>query len=236
MLGRVVLALDTTTRAGSMALLRGGTLVAQRVGDAARTHGERLPGEIAALLADAGATLADVDLYAVAAGPGSFTGLRVGIAAIQGLALAQGRRVVPVSALDALAAIDTLPMGLTGCWMDAQRGQVFAALYERREDGPHLVEAAVALPPGAVLSRWTNPLGQRPIVFAGDGALRYEAEIRAEHPAATVLTPLPPLAPILGRLADAHSERAVLPHAIVPIYVRASDAELARARATGRQP
>ena len=88
----VLLALDTTTAAGSVALWRDG-LIEEQPGDPARSHAERLPGELAALLARHGCTTNDVDRYAVASGPGSFTGLRVGIATVQGLALV-GARVV----------------------------------------------------------------------------------------------------------------------------------------------
>ena len=71
------------------------------MGDASRTHGERLPGELAAL----GAPFSSIDVFAVAIGPGSFTGLRIGIATMQGLALVDRRRVVGVSALEALAQL-----------------------------------------------------------------------------------------------------------------------------------
>src|SRR5688572_26673975 len=99
----IVLALDTASRAGSVAVMdeRG---CRGRAGDAARTHGERLPGEIIEFLRDEGHALQDVERFAIIAGPGSFTGLRVGVAAIQGLALASGRDVVPVPTLDAMAA------------------------------------------------------------------------------------------------------------------------------------
>src|SRR5258708_26525909 len=94
-----VLALDTTTRAGSVALVENDRVVEERAGDASRTHGERLPAELAAL----GAPWPTIDVFAVASGPGSFTGLRIGIATMQGLALVAGRPVVGVSALEALA-------------------------------------------------------------------------------------------------------------------------------------
>src|SRR5262245_59581439 len=97
-----VLALDTTTRAGSIAIVDGECIVDVRSGDASRTHAERLPAEIIAILAAHARTLADVDLFAVASGPGSFTGLRIGIATIQGLALVGGHAIVAVPALDAL--------------------------------------------------------------------------------------------------------------------------------------
>src|SRR5437870_5390124 len=97
-----VLALDTTTRAGSVALVIDGRVAVERAGDETRTHAERLPGEILDVLRETGNTVADIDLLAVAIGPGSFTGLRVGIATVQGLAMVRGLPVAPVPALRAL--------------------------------------------------------------------------------------------------------------------------------------
>src|SRR5262244_4567549 len=98
-----VLALDSTTRTGSVALVEDDRVVEERRGDAARTHAERLPMELVALADAHRVALADVDLYAVASGPGSFTGLRIGIATVQGLAFVHGRRIFSVSALEGLA-------------------------------------------------------------------------------------------------------------------------------------
>src|SRR5687767_7395786 len=98
----LVLALDTTTRQGSVALAREGDILGSGAGDAAITHGARLPGDLARLLGQHGLRIADVDLFAVAAGPGSFTGLRIGIATMQGLALGNGKPLAGVSALDAI--------------------------------------------------------------------------------------------------------------------------------------
>src|SRR5579859_7501705 len=110
-----VLALDTTTRAGSVALIvddesRGVTRIVERAGDATRTHAQRLPGDLAALLADYQLSWTDIDLFAVASGPGSFTGLRIGIATMQGLALVGKRPIVGVSALDALGHLGGQPL------------------------------------------------------------------------------------------------------------------------------
>src|SRR2546426_8915789 len=81
----VILALDTTTRAGSTALMRGAEVVDVQASDAARPQAERLPAELMALLDRHGLELPQIDLYAVATGPGPFTGLRIGIATMQGL-------------------------------------------------------------------------------------------------------------------------------------------------------
>ena len=147
----LVLALDTTTRQGGVALTRDGAVVGTFAGDASVTHGQRLPGDLLRLLDAHALNVADVDLFAVAAGPGSFTGLRIGIATLQGFALANNRPLVGVSALDALnhsarSALSPQPSALSAsqngtevaAWMNAQRGEVFSALYdgETVTDGP----------------------------------------------------------------------------------------------------
>ncbi|HEU4786860.1 MAG TPA: tRNA (adenosine(37)-N6)-threonylcarbamoyltransferase complex dimerization subunit type 1 TsaB [Gemmatimonadaceae bacterium] len=228
----LILALDTTTRAGSIALFRDGEIVDVYIGDAARTHGERLPNDVHRLLARNRVRAADIDLFAVAAGPGSFTGLRVGIAAVQGLAFATARSVVAVSALDMLARAGTgnnEPPRIAA-WMDAQRAQVFAALYEPTPNAsPRPIRPPVAASPDDVLRAWEEELQPSAVRFVGDGAIRYAELIRATLPQADI-APLPPLAPEIARFAHAHVSEAVAPHAIVPIYVRPPDAELARAR------
>ena len=233
-----VLSLDTTTRAGSVALVEDDAVIAERSGDASRTHAERLPRELLAVLEERGLRTADVDVFAVAAGPGSFTGLRIGIATIQGLALVHRRRVAAVSALDAIVhAGGHLPAGsLIGVWMDAQRRDVFSALYRVSARPVFDRERAMEIdPPGVgrpsdVIARW-RAMADAPIVFAGDGAILHAAAIRASFPAADVLVP-PALAGAVGRLAIAQ-ERAGLtvdPGAVRPLYIRRPDAELERER------
>ena len=127
----LVLGLDTTTAEGSCALARHGELLEVRVGDPAVAHAARLPAELLALLAWHGATLGDVDVMAVAIGPGSFTGLRIGIATMQGLALVRGVGIAALSVLDALAFAGARHAGrgcrFVGVITDAQRGDVYFA-------------------------------------------------------------------------------------------------------------
>ena len=216
-----------------MAVLRGRDTLSEITGDASLTHGQRLPSDLGRALDAAGVALDDVGLLAVVAGPGSFTGLRVGIAAIQGLAFSRGLAVVPVSALEAIgrhAFHHTGCTGLVAPWIDAQRGEVFAILYDGNVERP-LVSASSAQP-GATLDTWADLFESRPVVFAGDGAVRYKDAIaRTMGARATLLEPAPTLAAEAARIAARHPERAVAPHAIVPIYVRRPDAELARGRA-----
>lgn len=227
-----VLALDTTTRAGSIALVDDDTVVDERRGDAARTHAQRLPSEILEL-ADANQTpLASVDLFAVASGPGSFTGLRIGIATLQGFAFAQGRQMVGIPALEVLAhfASRDLPAGArVAAWMDAYRRDVFAALY-RVTDAPIFdpdrlveIEAASVDSPASTWARWSG-LGL-PAVVIGDGAVLYREAIGSGR-----ILPSPLLAGAIGRLAVGYARRgaAVHPSGIHPLYVRRPDAEITR--------
>src|SRR5437773_553078 len=101
----LVLALDTTTPGGSCALARDGHVVCELGSDAAKPQAARLPGELIELLERARVSLDEIDIYAVSTGPGSFTGLRIGIATMQGLAMAAGKPLIGVSALDALASV-----------------------------------------------------------------------------------------------------------------------------------
>jgi tRNA threonylcarbamoyladenosine biosynthesis protein TsaB len=223
----LVLALDTTTRAGSVAVVSDGTLRSEIVGDASLTHGARLPSDLMRALESASVAVSDLDLLAVASGPGSFTGLRVGISAMQGLAMAIDRRIVAVSALDALAVAGANGRTPVACWMDAQRGEVFAALYDR--SGGALLVQPSSLTPERTLDEWSRATAGQDVLFIGDGAVRYAELIRDRAPRCEIVAP-PPLAAVIGRIAAASPERAVAPHAVVPIYIRRPDAELARAK------
>ena len=234
----LILALDTTTRAGSVALLRSvagrrdADVLHVQSGDATLTHGQRLPGDLMEACAEAGVGIEEIELFAVAAGPGSFTGLRIGIATMQGLAMARGGRIVPVSTLEAIAV--AAPAGVTrvAAWMDAQRGEIFAQIFERDGAAARPVTGPVAANPGVVLQQHGALL--RDAAFAGDGAMRYKAEIQGALAGdVRIADTLPHLAVAIARIAAHAPERAVLPHAVVPIYVRKSDAELARDRRAG---
>jgi len=228
-----VLALDTTTRAGSVAVVDDDRVVVDHRGDAARSHAERLPADLLAALERGGMTLADVDVFAVASGPGSFTGLRIGIATMQGLAFVQQKRIVPVSALFALAIGGAAALGdgaVVGAWMDAHRREVFSALYRVTSAPPFAPERLIELEPpavgdpGAVWTRWRRLA--EPSAIVGDGAVQYAAEIAAS----TRVIDAPPLAGIIGRVAAVRASRgdSVTPAGVQPLYVRRPDAEIAR--------
>ena len=223
-----ILALDTSTRAGSAALARDGEVVAASAGDPSRTHGERLPGDLLALAGEAGVALSDVDRFAVASGPGSFTGLRVGLATAQALALVHRRPVVPVSTLEALARTPGSGERVLA-WLDGRRRDVFAALYERAT-GACLAGPRVG-PPAEILEAWKPELAGRRVDVVGD-AVAAARTLLAERlgPAAGLVDDPPPLAPAVARIAFERPDRCVAPHAAQPLYVRRPDAVVARER------
>jgi tRNA threonylcarbamoyladenosine biosynthesis protein TsaB len=237
----LVLALDTTTRAGSVAVAKDGRVLDLLAGDPNRPHAERLPADLVRSLERAGATLRDVDVFAVAIGPGSFTGLRIGIAAIQGCAFASGRPVVGVSALEALALAVSAAGSLgtdrrLGVWMDAQREEVFSALYVVTGEGPdaslETMEGPAVGDPAATAGRWHQLLRGVWCPVAGDGAVRYRRRLSETAGSPVTVIEPPPLAAMMALVAEqrARAGESGLPHAIRPLYVRRPDAELARDR------
>lgn len=230
-----VLALDTTTRSGSVAIVDDDRVVMERAGDAARPHAERLPGDLIHLLNDAGVPLRSIDVFAVGAGPGAFTGLRTGIATMQGLAFVQGRPLLPVSALEALAHIaarEVTPGTIVAVWTDAHRGDVFSSLY-RVTDAPPFdperlveIDAAAVGDPAATLARWKafGPVS----VIIGDGGVAYGGLLDS----AVSVIAAPPLAGAIGRMAfmRARSGQTGEPSAAQPLYIRRPDVEIERER------
>jgi tRNA threonylcarbamoyladenosine biosynthesis protein TsaB len=229
----VCLALDTSTPGGSCAIARNGRVIRERRGDPDRPHDTRLPRELMLLLEGTPVALSDIDLYAVATGPGSFTGLRIGIATMQGLAFAAGKPLVGVSGFAALARTVALPPeggshGRTradaiATWVDAWRGEVFAARYERGVE----VEPPTVEKPAAVLARISSPT-----LFVGDAVPLY-ADLIRQACAERALFAEPPAPILAGMIAQIATERAAegdrpAPDEIRPLYIRRPDAELAR--------
>lgn len=236
----LVLALDTTTRAGSVALIEDDQVIDEHAGDPTRTHAERLPRDVQAVLEARGRRTSDVDVFAVASGPGSFTGLRVGIATLQGLAFVHRRPLTAVSALEALARIGgrhATEGTLIGAWMDAHRREVFSALY-RVVQGPVFapgrvveVEGPQVDDPVATLERWDSLVRGERIDLIGNGVAPWIEPLRLRY-ADTSLGGQPLLAGAIGRMATALANAGNVgnPSDVRPLYVRRPDAVIARER------
>mgnify|MGYP000302578016 CR=1 FL=1 len=124
-----ILAVDTAGKTAGVALLQDDRLLYEVYLDAGMTHSETLMPMIDTCLKMCGMTCADIDLYGVNAGPGSFTGLRIGLAAVKGLAFPRETLCAPVSTLEALAAAHT-GEGTVLCALDARRAQVYSAAFD----------------------------------------------------------------------------------------------------------
>jgi len=223
----LTLALDTTTRASSGAVVVDGHVGGEWSADAAQSLAALLPRGLIDALVAGGWTLQDVDLLAVAVGPGSFTGLRVGIATMQGLAVALGRPLLGVSSLEALARCAAEEHGdsasTISVWVDAWRGEAYTGLYRH---GQEVRPATVGAPVDALAEI------DGPVLLVGDGAALHRSliEERLGRRAVFAATMQPRLAPTIARIAAARAaagERS-LPDAITPLYVRRPDVERAR--------
>ncbi len=170
---------DTTSPHGDIRLL--GEIVL----DAGRRHAELLFSTTQTLLEQCGKTQADLNLLAVTTGPGSFTGLRIGVAAWKGLAYGLNLPLIGVPTLDALSRMHPWHDEPVSIMLDAKMGEVFCATYLHAGGKRTTLRAAAALPPEAALA--DLPPGT---VFCGDGALRYADLIRSQLPGARILPEL----------------------------------------------
>jgi len=230
----LTLALDTTTRGGSAALIDGTTMRSVVPGDPARTHGERLPGELEQALTEGQRSLTAVELLAVAHGPGAFTGIRIGLACMQGLSLTLGRPVVGVSALEALAFQHgrTGEHAVVGACMDAGRGEVFLQWFRRdpaRIWGLMPASAPAVGTAEALLADADTALTAGGLL-CGDGAHTVAPLLGPAWVVAGDSAPLAPAVAALAQMAWAGEPDATrwTPDALEPLYVRRPDVEVTR--------
>src|SRR5512146_871649 len=146
-----ILAIDTSTLTAGIGLLDGERLIERR--ERVTTHSERLLPNIDEVMREAGLAPRDLDAIACAAGPGSFTGLRIGLATAKGLCFAAGKPLVMVSSLAALAA--RAPDGRCCATIDAFKNEVYAARFEVQGGVPALDGEERVLPPAALIEELT---------------------------------------------------------------------------------
>jgi tRNA threonylcarbamoyladenosine biosynthesis protein TsaB len=164
-----ILAADTSTDVCSVAILNGENVVAEYVSKSEITHTERLLPSIQSLMMELGWKYTELTGLAVIHGPGSFTGLRIGLSVIKGLSFGLGIPVVPANALE-IAALQVEDEGLICPVMDARRGEVFAGLYKRSKNQLSLVEPPVSIKPEEL----KNFLPKELIRVCGPGAYIYK--------------------------------------------------------------
>ncbi|MGH7247751.1 MAG: tRNA (adenosine(37)-N6)-threonylcarbamoyltransferase complex dimerization subunit type 1 TsaB [Pseudomonadota bacterium] len=219
MMARIV-AIDTTGAFGSIALLDGERLVEEALLHSPDGLAHVVFPRLRDLVVSAGWKISDVDCFASAAGPGSFTGVRVSLAAVKGLAEAAAKPVVAVSNLEALAWFGTAP--LRAVLADGRRGQIYGALYDS-ELRPIRPEIAVAFP------EWLATLPEGDMEFIATDFTPFEASLAGTRFAGIpVRQASRALAPAIARIAQARYRRGEVQDAaaIDANYVRRSDAEL----------
>lgn len=207
-----LLALDTTGEYGSIALVDERGIAEEVALYSTEGFAHILFGQIGSLLARNGLSLNNIDAFASASGPGSFTGVRVGLAAAKGLAEAAGRRVVAVSNLQALAWFGTRPLRATV--MDARRGQVYGAVYDAALE-PVCGEVVMSL------AQWLKTIPEGDLEFITYGFPMTGVK-------APVIEAPPALAGVIGQIAMTRFKRGLAqdPAGVDANYVRGSDAEL----------
>jgi tRNA threonylcarbamoyladenosine biosynthesis protein TsaB len=210
----MILAIDTCLGASSVAILDGDRLLATRSEPMTRGHQERIGVLAREVALEAGVKFPDLTRIAVTVGPGSFTGLRVGLAFAKGLATALSIPCVGINTLEALAA-GVGSGGFVAAVLDARMGQVYLQVF----DGGVALMAPDALDPGSAAARLAELHGGQAVTLVGSGA-----PLLAETFAgATILTPVSPDPVAIARLAAA---RPAPSHSPRPLYLRAPYATL----------
>lgn len=221
-----VLAFESTAKPASVALLSDGELVSQYTQISGLTHSRTLLPMAEDLLKNAELALADVDIFAVAHGPGSFTGVRIGISTVKGLAWATEKKCVGVSTLEALAWNGVAAGGLVCPVMDARRSQVYNAVFEIRDGAPVRIrpDRAVGLDE---LAEDVRNLG-KPVFLTGDGA-KLCFDYLASRGISSILAPENLRWQSAWGVAMAAAGREpVSADDLLPVYLRLSQAERER--------
>jgi len=220
-----LLAVESATLSGGVALLDDDRLLGEITLNIAITHSERLMSAVDRLLADCGLAPADLGGLAVSVGPGSFTGLRVGLATVKALAMALDLPVAPVPTLDALAARLSFADAPVCPILDARKGEVYLSLYRWRGDSMAREWDYLALAPEAAAARL-----EPPVILLGDGveACRpWLDRLGAGARVAPAAQRLPSAAAVAGLgLAVLAGGGGVSAEALAPLYLRPSEAEL----------
>lgn len=227
-----ILALDTSTSLATVAIAVGEKVTAEATFNTDRTLSARLIPEIDRLLVLAGVNIADIDLFAASTGPGSFTGIRGGVATIQGLALAGGKPCVGFSSLTLLAMNFPLAAHPVCALLDARKNEVYAALFDCSSTIPSVLISDCVLPPDNFLDLLGETTG-KPVIFCGDGSVRYRNLIAERMGPQAVFAPFPldTTRASNGALLALHSFQngeSLVPSRLLPTYLRASDAEINR--------
>jgi len=223
-----ILAIETATLVSSVALATAGTLLAEITLQTKKTHSEILMAHIAKLLDMAGVSKADITAVAVSIGPGSFTGLRIGLATAKSLAYAMKVPLLGVPTLAALAYGSFVPGAILAPMLDAQRGNVYQALFERQKGSLKELMPATVMGIDEALDNLAQY--NTPVILMGEAAVQYSEKIKSIGNHLVLATP--------HMIIQRASSVATLGHMLIkqgiqhdvmalePLYIRRSEAEV----------
>ena len=221
-----ILGIDTSTKYAGVAVIEDGTLLAQSAMQFMASHSEKLLPEIAHILEIMKIPLETIDYYAITVGPGSFTGLRVGISTVKGLAFVTGKNVVPVSSLKVIARgfpyvdFPICPV------MDARKKEVYSAIFKWQNQKLVRVKKDTVLSID-MLTEWIEDK----TVFAGDGAILYKDKLieklgdKAVFAEPIYSIPSPEIVAIIGE-EKVREGAFISAKQLQPLYLRKSEAEI----------
>ncbi len=222
-----ILAIETSTMLGGVALMGEpeGLITEVRL-NVKTAHSERLMTGIDYALRQGGISMSDIDVFGVSIGPGSFTGLRIGVSTVKGLSYATGKPIVSVPSLEALAWNFPFSAHPVCTMFDARKKEVYAAVFRWQDGGFEKIVRERSVNPAELLKELKGPA-----IFAGEGAQLYRDLIRevlgenAKFPPPQCGVPSPSNVARLG-LKKAMKEEFSEPVSLVPFYIRKSEAEI----------
>jgi tRNA threonylcarbamoyladenosine biosynthesis protein TsaB len=221
-----VLGIDTSTSCGSVGLIDNGEVISDYLLNVPATHSQRLLGAIELVLSEAGCPIENLDGWAIALGPGSFTGLRIGVSTVKGLAFATGKPVAGVSTLDVLASQIAPTPYLICPVLDARKKEVYTAFYRFEKGLIKRQSDDQAIKPEDLVRRIKEQT-----IFLGDGARIYR-DFFLNSLSTLALFPSPPLhlshGSMVAKLGSELLQRGQCLDlsTFAPIYVRPSEAEM----------
>lgn len=235
-----ILAIETSTMLGGIAIMDDlSGLIAEARLNVKSTHSERLMTVIAHVLKQAGLRISDIDVFAVAIGPGSFTGLRIGLSTVKGFSYSTGKPIVFVPTLEALAWNFPYCRHPVCTMLDARKKEVYAALFRwDKENFIRLIDEVSIKVDGLLekikeiltISSKMPPFGKE-IIFTGEGALLYRDKIIEVISEKAIFAPFEKMVPSPANVANIGIKKALKgefaePISLIPFYIRRSEAEI----------
>jgi tRNA threonylcarbamoyladenosine biosynthesis protein TsaB len=226
-----VLAIETSTMLGGVAIIDDlSGLIAEVRLNVKSTHSERLMTGIAHIFQQAALNISDIDVFAVAIGPGSFTGLRIGLSSVKGFSYATGKPIVSVPTLEALAWHFQYCRYPVCTMLDARKKEVYAALFKWKNEEFARLVAEISIKVEELLEK-INILTNEKIIFTGEGSLLYRDKIIEIMGGRAIFTSPEKMIPSPSNVASIGIKKALRgefsePLSLVPFYLRKSEAEI----------